>query len=300
MIMILSRIKKKLKKSGFKGLFASSLRRLAGHLDGSSTIYPSHQTTAHSVLSRYTSFDGKDVLEIGGNQSCESAYPFLADGANSVVVSGLDQISYEQVNKEQNIRILRADALSLSKFFEPCSFDVIYGLSIVEHIISPKVFLNEVYKVLKPGGIAYFEGDPIWSSPKGHHLWVATWGGAYQYKSTANYLFDESPSRKSTNPLPDWSHLLMTQEQMREHLLAESLPNSDIECIIDWVYHSEQVNRLNMTEIADAYTNSELIVLEANTSRFDVPPDIELALRKKCGDGIDYGISSVSYVLAKR
>jgi SAM-dependent methyltransferase len=298
-MMRLSRIKKKLKHSGFRGLLASGMRRAASHIESRSLEYPSYQSSAHRVLSRYTSFEGKHVLEIGGAQSCESAYPFLKDGAASVIVTGLDHISQEQTNRERNLRILRADALSLSSVFEPSSFDVVYGLSIVEHIPSPKVFLDEVYRVLKPGGVAYFEGNPLWSSPKGHHLWVATWGGAYQHKATANYLFNEWPSEESTNPLPDWSHLLMTHDQMREYLAAESLPSADIECIIDWVYYSDQVNRLNMSEIAEAYTTSKLIVLEANTLRYDVPRDVELALRKHCGDGIDYGTFGISYVLAR-
>ena len=293
--MSLLRIKKKIKQSGFRVLLASAMRSAAGRIEK----LGSHQSSAHNVLSRYISFEGKEILEIGGAQSCESAYPFLADGAASVVVTGLDHISQEETNRDRNLRILRADALSLSSIFEPCSFDVVYGLSIVEHIPTPKVFLNEVYNVLKPSGIAYFEGNPLWSSPKGHHLWVATWGGPYQHKATANYLFSEYPDVKSTNPLPDWSHLLMTQEQMREYLAAELLPNFDIECIIDWVYHSDQVNRLNLSEVAEAYTTSKLIVLEANTLRSEVPHDVELTLRKRCGDCIDYGIFGISYVLAK-
>jgi hypothetical protein len=54
-----------------------------------------------------------------------------------------------------------------------------------------------------------------------------------------------------------------------------------------------------MSEIAEAYTTSRLIVLEANTARVDVPVDVQVALRKQCGHGIDYGIFGVTYVLAK-
>jgi SAM-dependent methyltransferase len=259
----------------------------------------SFQTSAHRLLSRYTSFEGKDILEIGGAQSCDSAYPFLKEGAASVIVTGLDHITQEQTNREQNLRILRADALALSSVFEPCSFDVVYGLSIVEHIPSPKIFLDEVYNVLKPGGLAYFEGNPIWSSHNGHHLWVATWGGVYQNKATANYLFSEWPGVESINPLPDWSHLTMTPDQMREYLVAELIPIIDIECILDCVYYSNQVNRINMYDIAEAYTTSRLIVLEANTSRIDIPYDDQWVLRQLCGDRIDYGICGVAYVLAK-
>ena len=295
-----SRLKEKLKQSGFKGLFASGLRWIASHIEIAKHYRENHQRSAHRVLSRYTSFKNKDILEVGGSQSCESAYPFLNDGAASVIVTGLEHISQEQTDRRENLRIMYADGLSLSSVFEPCSFDVVYGVSVVEHILSPKIFLDEVYKVLKPGGMAYFEGAPLWSSSKGHHLWVATWGGPYQHRSTANYLFSNWPDTESTNPLPVWSHLLMTRDQMKECLVAQSLPSTDIECIIDWVYDSKQINRLSLSEIAKAYTTSKLVVLEANTHRSDVPHDIELALRKRYGDNVDYGISGVSYVLVKR
>lgn len=304
-MMNYGRIKKKLKQSGFRGLFRPAMRHAASVMDSEpensdyKSNYLNHQLSAHRVLSRYTSFEGKEVLEVGGAQSCESAYPFLKDGAASAIVTGLNHISQEQTSKEYNLRVLRADALELSSVFSPYRFDVVYGLSIVEHISSPKAFLDEVYTVLKPGGIAYFEGNPIWSSPKGHHLWVATWGGAYQNKATANYLFSEWPGAESTNPLPDWSHLLMTPDHMREYLTEKSIPSTDIDCIIDWVFYSDELNRINMSEIAEAYTSSRLIVLEANTVRLDVSFDVQAALRKRCGDGIDYGVLGVTYVLAK-
>lgn len=299
------RIKRKLKQSVIRGLSATGLRQVDSLIDSEPKAsdfrsnYIVHQASAHSVLSRYASFEGKDVLEVGGAQSCDSIYPFLMDGAASATVTGLSHISQEQTSKNYNLRVLRADALELSSVFGPCSFDIVYGLSIVEHIPSPRVFLDEVYAVLKPGGLAYFEGNPIWSSPKGHHLWVATWGGAYKNKAKANYLFSEWPGATSTNPLPDWSHLLMTPDRMREYLTEKLIASTDIDCIIDWVFYSDQVNRISMTEIAEAYTNSMLIVLEANTIRVDVPCDIQATLRERCGDGIDYGISGVTYVLAK-
>lgn len=292
----------KLKQSGIRGLSASILRYFASIIDSKKNNTPislRHQLSAYEVLSRYTSFKDKKVLEVGGSQSCNSAYPFIKDGAASVVVTGLDHISQEQTNKDCNLSILRADALKLSSIFEPNSFDVVYGLSIIEHIPSPKVFLDQVYTVLKTGGLAYFHGNPIWSSPKGHHLWVATWGGDYKNRATANYLFSEHPGEEWTNPIPDWSQLLLTPDQMKKYLTEKSIPSSDIRCIIDWVYSSQEINRLDISKIAKAYTNSKLTVLEANTNRIDVPHDIKLALWKQYGDSVDYGICGLTYVLAK-
>ncbi len=301
------RIGRKLKESGVRGLFAAALRHFASYVDSKPRAkegdeiseYKRHQLSAHRVLSRYTSFRGKDVLEVGGAESGDSAYPFIKDGATSAVVTGLDHISQERIAEQNNLRIMRADALTLASVFEPNQFDVVYGLSIVEHVPNPEIFLDQVYTVLKPGGFAYFEGSPIWSSPKGHHLWVATWGGAYHGRATANYLFSKWPGAASTNPLPDWSHLLMLPDQMRRYLTDRSIPSVDVDCIIDWVFRSDQVNRISMSKIAEAYTQSRLTVLEANTDRVNVPPDIQESLRRRCGDGVDYGICGVKYVLAK-
>jgi hypothetical protein len=91
----------------------------------------------------------------------------------------------------------------------------------------------------------------------------------------------------------------MIPDQMREYLAAKLIPSTDIECIIDHVYRTDKINRINMSEIAEAYTASALIVLEANTVKCDVPYDVQFTLRKQCGDGIDYGVCGVSYVLAK-
>ena len=287
----------RLERPYFRSLLAGSARKVlrrAGVLDSPET----HQVSAHWVLSRYVSIENKHILEVGGAQSGEAAQPFLKGGAANVIITGLDHITDEKYTGER-LRIMRANALSLSDVFEPNSFDIVYGLSIVEHIPSPGIFLDQLHTVLKPGGVAYLEGNPLWSSPRGHHLWVATWGGQYQHRASANYLFSEFPNQKSTNPLPDWSHLLMDQDQMREYLGAKKVPNVDVECIIDWVYRSDQINRLSMAEIAQAYSTSKLVLLEANTSRSRVPRDVEITLRKRCGEAVDYGISGVSYVLTK-
>ena len=181
----LKRAGAKFKRSGLRGLAGAALRRAASIIDRPTiqrdTEPPllesplhGHQLSAHRVLSRYTSFVGKDVLEVGGAQACESMLPFLRDGATSGVVSGLDHVTEERTSHEHNIQIRKADALNLSAVFGRSRFDVVYGLSIVEHIPSPAVFLDEVYAVLRPGGLAYLEGNPVWSSRHGHHLWVST------------------------------------------------------------------------------------------------------------------------------
>ena len=200
----------RLSRAHLRKALARSARKLLGRVPDSPE---NHQLSAHWVLSRYVSMENRHILEVGGSQLGEAAQPFLDHGAAKVIITGLDHIT-EEKSAGERLQIRRANALSLSDDFEPNSFDIVYGLSIVEHIPSPWIFLDQLHAVLKPGGVAYLEGDPLWSSRRGHHLWVATWGGDYQHKASANYLFGEYQNHKSTNPLPDWSHLLMDQDQM--------------------------------------------------------------------------------------
>ncbi len=315
---VLYRIRRKINQKGLAGLPSAVVRHLIGGQDHpqkegdqspginqesipweKSPEYIIHQERAQKAIRRYISLEGKEILEVGGAQACISAHAFLRDGANSVTVTGLDHITQETISTDQRIRVARASALELTQHFAPNSFDAVYGLSIIEHIPNPKHFIEQVHHVLRPGGLAYFEGSPLWSSPKGHHLWVSTMEGEYINKTTANYLFHEFAGIESSNPVPDWGHLLLSEEDLRNNLKGQSIPESDINCIAHWIYASDNVNRLSFSEIAKAYTSSGLIVLEANVKGVDVPEGTLDELRQKCGDGMDYGIIAIDYLLKK-
>jgi SAM-dependent methyltransferase len=315
---MLSRILSKIKQKGRTGLPGSVVRHLIGakdHLQNEgdqspginqepipwekSPEYIIHQERPQKALRRYTLLEGKEVLEVGGAQACISANAFLRDGANSVTVTGLDHITEESIFTNQRIRVAKVSALELSQHFAPNSFDVVYGLSIIEHIPNPKHFIEQVHYVLKPGGLAFFEGSPLWSSPKGHHLYVSTTEGDFINKTSANYFFHAFAGIDSSNPVPNWGHLLLSEEDLRDNLRSQSIPESDINCIAHWIFASDNMNRLSFREIAKAYTSSGLVVLEANVQGVDVPEGILHELRQKCGDGMDYGVIAVDYLLKK-
>ena len=264
-----------------------------------SAEYIRFQQMPHRVLSRYVGIEGKHVLEVGGAQASLSARAFLDDGAARVVVTGLDHVTEEGESVDQRLCIMKADALDLRSRFAAGSFDLVFGLSIIEHIPRPDRFLEEVYRVLAPGGLALFEGFPLWSSPLGHHLWVADWGGPYKGKTSASYLFTGVSRVASSNPVPDWAHLLMEQTELEEYLARQSLPATDIACISDWIYRADDINRLSTTELTRAYTTSGLMVQEAITRRVDVPQPTLQRLRDRHGEGCDFGVSGLTYVLAK-
>lgn len=50
-----------------------------------------------------------------------------------------------------------ADAHKLSDVFRPRSFDVVLAVSVWEHLMRPWVAMEEVSKILRPGGMVYIE-----------------------------------------------------------------------------------------------------------------------------------------------
>jgi len=308
---------KRSRRPGARRLIATALRRLAdgverpwprlaaarGMVSASPTLmspeYIRFQRMPHRVLARYVAIAGTQVLEIGGAQACISARAFLDDGAAGVTVTGLDHVAEESESADRRLRIMKADALDLRRHFEADCFDLVFGLSVIEHIPHPDRLLVEVDRVLKPGGLALFEGYPLWWSPLGHHLWVAAWGGRYAGKTSASYLFTGVPRVRATNPVPDWAHLLMEREELEHYLALRSLPPPDIGCIADWIYEADDINRLSTPELMRCYTTSPLTVLEAAVRRVDVPETTLHDLRRRHGDGCDFGAGGLTVVLRK-
>jgi SAM-dependent methyltransferase len=49
-------------------------------------------------------------------------------------------------------------------------FDFIFSLNALEHIPNPELAIQEILRVLKPGGKFYASFDPIWSADTGNHF----------------------------------------------------------------------------------------------------------------------------------
>lgn len=91
----------------------------------------------------------------------------------------------------------------------------------------------------------------------------------------------------------------MNEAEMEQSLRQSALPHNDISCILDWIYHNPEINRLDSRSILSAYSTSGLAVLEANTRRQDVPDNVLVKLRQRHGEGIDYGLSGLVIALTR-
>lgn len=117
-------------------------------------------------------FKDKDVLDIGCGAGGKSLY-YLSKGANKVV--GIDVVEHY---KEESEKL--ANELGLEGFefyvqdaagtdFADSSFDTIIMNDAMEHVAKPMEVLNEMYRILKPGGRLYVNFPP-YNHPYGAHL----------------------------------------------------------------------------------------------------------------------------------
>ncbi len=117
-------------------------------------------------------FKNKDVLDIGCGAAGKSLY-YLSIGAKSV--TGIDVVAkYEEeaysLQKELGLTGFTFKLEDASKMsFDDCSFDTVIMNDAMEHVAEPEKVLNEVYRVLKPGGKLYVNFPP-YNHPFGAHL----------------------------------------------------------------------------------------------------------------------------------
>lgn len=120
-----------------------------------------------------------------------------------------------------NVVVTRADAHALD--FRDGMFDFVFSIALMEHIPRPADALSEFYRVLKPGGSHWFIQAPFWSCAKGHHF--MHW------------------DQKVLSTIPTFSHLYLSEEEMRAVLTERKAHFSITECLAR-IYHRLDLSRL--------------------------------------------------------
>ena len=118
-------------------------------------------------LSYYSLFPKKqwdDVLELGCGIGYQSA--FLSKIASNVIATDLEDenVDSHAPGMKRAIEVLASLHVNNVTFvpcsaenlpFEDNSFDMVYSSHVLEHIPNPEKALQEIYRVLKPGGINF-------------------------------------------------------------------------------------------------------------------------------------------------
>lgn len=203
---------------------------------------------------------GKRVLEIGSDFHLASARLFKANGADSVVATNIGNWrSDEPLPDRVEFKVCDASDADLPEQ----SFDIIYGIAIIEHVPDYERLCDAIKRFLKPDGVIYFQGCPMWAGSLGHHVWYSPEVESEQDSKPILYSFTQN------NPIPDWAHLAMEPAKLEQLLVEEKgLPASHASGIINYVYN---LDGSAIGSCSNFYSASE--ALEVMNKYFDVQAD---------------------------
>lgn len=148
-------------------------------------------------------------------------YHELADGAFAHNIKKLHE-KYERKFDLSKIIFLEMDSQSM--LFRNSIFNFVYSINTFEHITNPYLALDEIMRVLKPGGTVYIQFDPTWTSPFGHHV----------------------PLNLLQEP---WAHLVHSQEELE--LMIKNSGGTDAELAI----LASSTNRLRLSSYFNLFNS---------------------------------------------
>jgi SAM-dependent methyltransferase len=267
----------------------ASLNRLRKKLVTASSGLDLYQHVALQRFSTLTNLRGARVLEIGSDLDLKVLSEMRRLGvAEACGVNNSDEFWSQQtddaISVSDRIRLLRGDARHLR--FEDASFDCVFSVAAFEHILDVAAALREMHRVLKPGGIVYSNFGPLWSSCKGHHVYAVVG------EEEARHFKPEK------NPLPDFSHLLLSPAQLRASLKGRT---SDvlIEPIVAWVYDSTGINRLFYSDYIRIFREAPLTLVSSREERDLVDAQLQRMLRFRYPGEDRFDVTNMEVVFRK-
>ena len=120
----------------------------------------------------HKSYFQKNLLDFGSGTGCLCFH--LAKDCEAITGLDVDEVLYQysvrklktrpQVEKDK-IRFINKSIEEL----ESADYDVIFSKDVFEHVENTDYLLEEIYRVLKPGGECLIGFGPLWYSPFGDH-----------------------------------------------------------------------------------------------------------------------------------
>src|SRR5262249_46164480 len=199
------------------------------------------QSWSDMIASWCGGLTGKRILEVG----CDLSGQFVTQLFRlyqPVEMVGLNPQA-SNVDIAPGCRIETGDIRETS--YPDGYFDVIVSSSAFEHIQTFEVAVEEMYRILRPGGYLFSHFGPIWSGTYGHHVTLTYQGTLYNYWNLI---------------LPPYCHLLMTPEQVADSL-ARTHPPDFCRLVAEYVFTSEDQNRLFYEDYEAIITKSAFKVL---------------------------------------
>jgi len=158
----------------------------------------------------YVQLKNKDLLIVGLGKGGEVPR-FLAEGCRKIV--GVDP--YPQVEADSfgpRLKLLKTPGESIP--LEDETFDAVYTVATLEHVINPEKVVQEMLRLLKPGGILYCSTAPIWYSAYGYHpkeIYPALWEPWF------HLVYNKAEYLKNHQELEDDSYYLERLDIIYDH-----------------------------------------------------------------------------------
>jgi SAM-dependent methyltransferase len=229
------------------------------------------------------------ILEVGSDLEARVANA-IAERTRATVIAVNPHPSFvtdARPSLHKRVQLLCEDGRRLSLSSD--SVDAIFTVATLEHVIGLNEFFAEMRRVLKPGGVLFAAFAPIWSSAKGHHVFVV------EGSKEARFW------KAGKNPIPDFAHLLWTPQEMRAFLQTGPCADNLIDPIVHWIYEGDGINRHFLNDHLKAIAESGLLCEGLIRHNGDFP-DISTArqLRQKYGKEHDFAIVGVDVTLRKK
>lgn len=243
-----------------------------------------YRKTSLAKFYELTDVTNHTILEIGGVQPHEIPHDLVLHGAKSIFTVNKNLIEFSPEQVTDKITAIHTDAKTLT--FLDNTFDSIISVLTIQRILNLSEVLAEAYRVLKPNGVMYINGNTLWSGKL---------GACYTFTVT-----DIEYHRKNNRILSDWEHLISTKEEIRGRLTG-TYSNEVIETLIHEIYTSPHLNRLFPAEIMEIVSNSkfEIVSSELLISDYtDMPNNIKESVKLKYPK-FDNGYDSLDLCLRK-
>jgi len=210
-----------------------------------------------NIMKGFGSLAGATILEIGADWWGFAAQMLVDAGAAKIISTNYTKNWPTETRGVLEKR--KADARKLEESVEPQSIDIVFGVAVLEHIDGLKEFFASAKAVLKPGGLFFVHGGPIWSSGGGHHVFVNGETRKYRFGDRAN------------NPILNWSHLIHTKQSLIDDLVARNISAGDAEKIGHWVYEGDGINRVGFRTMCETYAACGLEEIDRQINAFAGP-----------------------------